>query len=323
MGTRTFNILVVIFWLCAVSWLLVKKVVPELRRGTPPSYRVLEANEPARESLVCWTIELLPEKPNPDQPPERLGWAASRAMPLSAGRTELQSRVQLWKVPLSSLGPMMRGVLGFAGIDEKLEVSINSKVHLDTKAKLDRFESQVRLGNGLIQVGVSGVNQQGQLEVFTQRNKEAPQPAGTFWLGDESDVGDGNAPNGYMPDLKVGQSWKTHQFNALKAGMGSYGSSEELEATVERKEEMIWDGHRQTCWLVEFRRDPGAGTRFVDRPQRQIWVRVSDGKVLRDETQFLNRRLRFVRVQPAHAERLAAALAKDWSTRISEDVIPR
>jgi hypothetical protein len=324
MGTRTFNILVVIFWVCAVSWLIKEKVVPELRRGTPPDYLSLGSDQASREPVVCWTIELVDIRQNPSRAAERLGWAASRVVPRTAGRSELQSRVQLWRVPLSSLGgPVLRGALGLAGIHENLELGVNSSLHLDNQSKLSRFQSSVMIGDGPTWCTITGINHQGQLDVSAQLGKNGRQHFGSYWLGDESMVGDGNAPNGYMPNLSLGQSWKTRQLSALKPGVGIDGSSEELEATVVRREEIVWDSHGESCWLVEFRPDAGAGTRFVDHPQRQIWVRPSDGKVLREEIQILNRRLRFVRLPPAQAKQFAAVLEKDWSARIDENVMPR
>ena len=38
MGSRTYNTVVVLFWLSTMVWLLVAKVIPDLRKGDPPNH---------------------------------------------------------------------------------------------------------------------------------------------------------------------------------------------------------------------------------------------------------------------------------------------
>jgi hypothetical protein len=124
-----------------------------------------------------------------------------------------------------------------------------------------------------------------------------------------------------MPDLGEGQSWKTHQLSPLKGAGGSPVSTEDLVATVKRREDILWDGGQEKCWLVEYHRDSGAGSRWAEMPLRQTWVRCSNGMVLRDEITILGFRLKFVRVPPYRAEGLVAKLEQDWSARIEEHVV--
>jgi len=324
MGTRTFNILVVVFWLAATSWLVITKIVPHVQRGNPPQYLVTQQKQKPRDEVVCWTIELAATHPDRAHTGGRLGWAASRVVPRSGGRTELLSRVQLWRLPTDAMGgPMMRAMLGFARIDDRVEMGINSSIHLDNQSQLTRFESSVIIGDGPAWCSITGTNNDGQLEVSARLIKGEPQPVASYWLGDQSVVSDGNAPRGYMPDLTAGQSWKTQQLSPLKAGGAGDVSSEDLEATVMRQEDILWDGHSERCWLVEFRRDLGAGSKWAETPLRQMWVRPSDGMVLREDIQILGRRLKFMRLPADSAARLSAALVQNWTARIGEDVISR
>lgn len=322
MGTRTFNLLVVVFWLAATSWLVVEKVVPHMQRGNPPQYLIPARQQEPREEVVCWTIELVASGQDQRGAGGRLGWAASRVMPRLGGRTEMFSRVQFWRLPAMG-GPVMRTMLGLARIDDRVEMGINSNIQLDEQSKLSRFESSVIIGDGPAWCTIVGVNNEGQLEVTARLNKGEPQQVASYWLGEQSVVSDGNAPRGYMPDLTKGQSWKTQQLSPLKAGGAGDVSSEDLVATVMRQEDILWEGHGEICWLVEFRRDSGAGSRWAETPLRQMWVRPSDGMVLREDIQILGRKLKFVRVPGDKASRLAAALEKNWSARIGEEIIPR
>lgn len=320
MGTRTFNVLVVVFWLAATSWLIVAKIVPHIRQGTPPKY-VTHGEDPKRRAeIVCWTIDQVGIPPETGIDAGRMGWAAGRAIPRTGGRTELQSRVFVWRVPTPS-GPVMRTMMGWARIDDRLELGINSSILLDEQSQLSRFESSVIIGDGEPWCTITGANNGGQLDVTARLSKGEPQQVASYWLGDESVVSDGNAPTGYMPGLELGQTWKTHQLSPLKGAGGGQVSTEDLEATVKRHEDILWDGHQQRCWLVEFHRDSGAGSRWAETPLRQMWVRTSDGMVLRDEVTILGFRLKFLRVPPDKAEGLAAELDKDWSARIDEKML--
>lgn len=324
MGTRTFNLLVVVFWLAATSWLVVEKIVPHMQRGKPPQYLIPDRRQKPREEIVYWTIELVASQQDQANAAGRLGWAASRIVPRIGGRTEMQSRVQLWRLPLAAMGgPMMRTMLGLARIDERVEMGINSSIQLDERLQLSRFESSVIIGDGPAWCTITGANNDGQLEVSARLNRGEPQQVASYWLGDQSVVSDGNAPRGYMLELTKGQSWKTQQLSPLKAGGGGDVSSEDLEATVMRQEDILWDGHSERCWLVEFHRDSGAGSKWAETPLRQMWVRPSDGMVLREDIQILGRKLKFERVPLDKATRLAAALEKNWSAHIGEDVISR
>ena len=236
----------------------------------------------------------------------------------------MQSRVQLWRLPIAAMGgPMMRTMLGLARIDDRVEMGINSTIQLDERSQLSRFESSVIIGDGPAWCTITGTNNDGHLDVMARLNKGEPQQVASYWLGDQSVVSDGNAPRGYMPELTEGQSWKTQQLSPLKTGGSGDVSSEDLEATVMRHEDILWNGHRELCWLVEFRRDSGAGSRWAETPLRQMWVRPSDGMVLREDIQILGRKLKFVRLPVDKAMRLAEALEKQWSARIGEDIISR
>ena len=321
MGTRRLNILIAVFWLVATGWLVREKVLPQLRRGTPPDYLVLNERQEPLETVVCWTIELIPVGTDPI---ERLGWAAGRVLPRSAGRTEIQNRVQLWQVPLSAIGGPMTRMLGLGRLEaERMPLGVNSSIHLDERSQLSRFESSVTIGDGPVWCTITGVNSDGQLDVSARLGKNIPRSIGSYQLGSESVVNDGNAPRGYMPPLKVGQNWKTQQLSPLKPGGAGDVSSESLEANVMREEDIFWNGHLQKCWLVEFRRDSGAGSKWAETPLRQMWVRLSDGMVLREDIQIVGLKLRFVRQPWKKGNRLADALEKDWSANVSEEMMPR
>jgi len=317
MGTRTFNVLVVVFWLAATTWLVVAKIVPHMASGTPPEYLVRGGDQTQRDEIVCWTIDQVGAESGRNA---RIGWAAGRGDPRTGGRSELQSRVFVWRLPTPT-GPVMRTLFGWAKIDTRLELGIDSSIYLDRDSQLNRFESSVHIGDGEPWCTIVGTNNDGQLDVTARVNRDKPQQIASYWMGGQSVVSDANAPRGYMPDLKEGQSWKTHQLSPLKGAGGSPVSTEDLEATVKRREDILWEGGQEKCWLVEYHRDSGAGSRWAETPSRQTWVRCSDGMVLRDEIAILGFRLKFLRVPPNKAEGLAAKLEKDWSARIDKDTV--
>src|SRR5688500_11468819 len=95
MGSRFFNVLILLFWFVTMSWLMVNKVLPPLRIGEPPNYRTI-ISERDPKVPVCWRISLN------DRP---LGWAATHFTSRPDGLVESRSRVYLNYLPLDQVAP--------------------------------------------------------------------------------------------------------------------------------------------------------------------------------------------------------------------------
>jgi hypothetical protein len=93
-----------------------------------------------------------------------------------------------------------------------------------------------------------------------------------------------------------------------------------LQATVERTENIVWNGEPVSARLVVYRSDAGSGLLAARKPRGKLWVR-SDGLVLKQQVTALNSDLTFVRLPANEARSLAEFLdseaGEDWSGQLS------
>ena len=92
--------LVVCFWVAAMSWLAGEKILPVLLEGDPPDYRA--SLQESEAGPVCWQIKW-EERP--------IGFAATQVLPPEAGCTESRRIVHFAELPLESMAGAMLGPL--------------------------------------------------------------------------------------------------------------------------------------------------------------------------------------------------------------------
>jgi hypothetical protein len=112
----------------------------------------------------------------------------------------------------------------------------------------------------------------------------------------------------------MGQRWTTpvySPFRPLNSPM------EMLEATVERREPILWNGGSVSTLVVVYRADSGMS--LTSEPRGKLWVR-SDGTVLRQEVTMLNSHLQFTRLGARASRRLSSEIETYGSGEIPADV---
>ena len=303
MYSRWFNLAVLGFWLLTMGWLVRAKILPSLVVGEPPTYRTILANDKALQAPVSWTISLN------DVP---LGWAEARNRVLDNGVTEMRSHVRITRLPLAEITPgWMNSLLNvLAGSGEwselRLAVDAHSSLEIDPLGRPIGLYSRALLGDesamppesqsdaqvvpGTVQIMLQGAFEGSQLKLKVRTGQVVYNT--TAYLPPNALLGDALAPQSRLPDLKVGQSWTMPVYSSLRPPTAPV---EVLQATVERREPIVWREHVVSTYLVVFRSDPGVELSSNQTARAKAWVH-SDGTVLKQEMNLMSARLTFERL---------------------------
>lgn len=310
MGSRVFNTLVIGLWLLTTSWLLIAKVLPPLMVGEPPNYRtIINVDQRKQQPPVCWSIRWN----------ERyVGWAASDIVNNPDSMTEFHGRVFLDRLPLVDMLPpvlrtLVKSVLGSEGASKPVDLDARSRMVIDPLGRLSNFDTHVHIASLRDAIRIEGVVEGSKLKLMF-RLGDLSEPSERFMPSDAL-VTDEFSPQAYLPGLRVGQTWTMPTYSPLRPN----GSPMEiLQATVERTEEILWNGNTVEAHLVVYRTDPGAGLVSVSETRGRMWVRA-DGLVMRQEVSLMNTKLLFTRLGPEYCEKVNEVLGGKLLSDLSTD----
>ncbi len=298
MPSRWFNITVVLFWLCSMSWLALTKVLPPFYVGEPPNYRAILA-EQRQMQPACWLVRWREEP---------LGWAISRVVRRPDEMMAIQGQIFLQQLPLEELAPgwlgsmlrpfLRRGALSTSAVTLMDVDSLGRLVGFESRLGLNDFNDALRIvgrvdGNH-VQLAISQAG-----ESIYKDDRHLPSSA---LLGDQL------SPQSVLPGLKVGQSWTMPAFNLFRPPKNSI---EILQVEVERREKILWNGVPTMTYLVVCRCDSGASLASHEEPRSRLWVR-EDGLVVKQEIIFFNSPLWFIRM-PEEKGRFASTWVGNWA----------
>jgi len=302
MESRWYNGVIVLFWFSTMTWLVVDKVLPPLRRGDPPSYQTIYEGSETADPPVAWQMNWN------NQP---LGWAVSRVTRDSAGMTEVDSRVQFDKVPLEEMSPaLLRAVVRslVAPIGE-LEMQAHSRMEIDPLGRLAGFRSAVRVAGFPDSIVMHGTVEGSRLKIHVESGDVRYDTE--RYLPDDALIGDELSPLARLPGLHVGQSWTVPVYSPIRP---PNSPMEILQAKVEDWEMIIWNGQAINTMAVIYRSDSGSGFGTLREPRGKLWV-TDDGTVLRQEVNVFGSRLTFTRLYSQESLALA--------DKIDELTLPR
>jgi len=298
MGSRSFNVVVVLFWLSTMTWLVVFKVLPPLQIGDPPDYRSVLAVDDSQPA-DCWLIRL-------DEQP--IGWAVTQAVRAKDDMVALHSRVYFQHLPVDRLatkwlgafvGPMLRQF-------GNLEIDIRSRMDFDPLYRPVGFESKMSVANLPEAIRMHGTIDGSQMKMslhagdFTYKTER--------YLPPNSLVMEELRPQSQLRRLRLGQTWAMPVYSPFRPASSPV---EVLQATVERRDPIVWDGVESQALLVVYRGDSGASLLVKREARGRLWVRP-DGVILKQEVSMYGTRLQFLRLDPAHAEPLQRSLVGRW-----------
>lgn len=289
MSSRWFNAVVVLFWLGAMSWLLVTKVFPPLLKGTPPGFGDVVAELDEREAVaVAWDIFV-------DDAP--VGRAVTETRLVEDDVTEINSLVEFRAMPFDAISPVrFRPLLSLFTESEDADVSL--KVETKFELVLDHligFESRLSVGGVKDVITMQGAVDGTQL-ALTLHAGQFVHTTNTYLSGNQL-FGDILSPRAYMRDLRVGQSWTEPVYSPFRPPDRPL---EVLEAWVERTEMIQHEGKVENTRLVVYRSDQGSGLEDAKTPRAKLWVDFS-GRILRQRIRLANGTLEFRRASANRA----------------------
>ncbi len=294
MESRWFNGVVILFWLTTMSWLVVAKVLPPLSRGEPPNYQTVYAAQTpdAPDPPVGWKIGWNDHE---------LGWAVSRVDHSPNGVTEVHSRVHFDRIPLEDMASKLLRLMMGATIAsaEQMKIDAGSTLEIDPLGKLAGFRSRLRVSDLPDVIQIRGTVEGSELTVTFNYGNVVRPPMKQF-LPPDAMIGDELSPQGRMPGLHVGQTWTMPVCSPLRPEQAKI---EILQASVEDRETIQWNGNDVPTLVVVYRADSGTGFRSVREPRGKLWVDES-GTVLKQEANIYNSRLTFVRLNDEDAAKM-------------------
>ncbi|HZZ27523.1 MAG TPA: hypothetical protein VFE46_05895 [Pirellulales bacterium] len=293
MGSRWFNTAVVLVWLTTGTWLVVAKILPPLRRGEPPNYHSMYSLQATEAGLhVAWDMSLNGKE---------LGYAVISLQKKNSDMTEVESRIHFEHVPLEELSPAWMRALMHTAVPpgDNFRMFVESHLVIDKLGYLSEFNSALRIDGLHDVIRIKGtVN--GTLLKIVVRAGEVEYPFDTYLPGDAL-VSDELSPQLCLTGLRIGQEWTVPVFSPLRPPNNPV---DVLQARVERREVLIWEGQGAAVNLVEYRADSGSALSSTSQPRARIWVR-DDGAVLKQEVSILGSDLTFLRLSPERSDELA------------------
>lgn len=292
--SRWYQLTVVALWLSSMTWLAYRKVLPPMLVGEPPSAPEILAAQ-REEPAVGWSISWKER---------RLGWAVSQTRPLPQGLTEVRSRVHFDKFPLREmLPPGLRGLLPPQDpLAELPPGEATSELVFDPLGRLSRFVSAIGFDPRQDLLKFEGAIDGPNMSLRVRYGESAPEEA-KMRVPRNIMLRDALSPQSRLPGLREGQTWTVESYSPLKR---HDSPTEILEARVESRTRMTWNGQAEWTWLVVYRKDPGA-VQSGDGPRGRLWVR-EDGTVLKQEVTMLGATLTLVRLPDDKAAALAERL---------------
>jgi hypothetical protein len=291
MTSRWYSIAVVGLWLTTMTWLVNEKVLPPLRIGEPPNYlSIVESQE--SQPPIGWGLWI---------DGKQRGWARSETLVVPDEIIEVRSHLHFDEMPLAEfwqwrtlqlLSRVTQSEVGTPKIDA------DNVVVIDPLGGLMGFTTVLRMQSQPDAIRVDGKVDGTKLKLSIYPkivpDMEVPLPPKAL-------VGGALSPQTSLPKLRIGQTWTVPAFHPGRPT----NPMEILQAAVERKELMQWDGQLEEVLVVVYRPDPGEARDSDKSPRGQVWVR-HDGTILKQEIKFFGSTLTFLRM----TDEEAAALPK-------------
>lgn len=303
MGSRWYNIAVVVLWLSAMGWLLHQKVLPSLLVGEPPSYPEILRAEKAR-GPAAWkaTFE-----------GRGLGWAVSTTESAPGDATMVRSFVHFdfqESEIREAVPPPLQRLLAPAGSAARIVLDVDTLMNFDSLGSLFSFDSKIpdvlRI-SGEIQGSHLRLNMRWGEQDLPEKILPAPRSAM---------LSDSMSPQSHLPNLRLGQTWTM----AIYKPFGAFDNPTEiLHAKVDRETRINYNGTQANAWVVVYRSDPGTAARGEGAERAKLLVRKDDGTVVRQELSVLGRWLAFDRLPDGEAARLASKLPDRYTVTKSKN----
>jgi hypothetical protein len=290
---RTFNGLVIVFWMITMTWLLAEKVIPPMLGGDPPDYQ--SALEPPQH-------EQLPDAWKLRWKDRTVGFAASRVEVRPGGQLDRLTFVEFEDLPLDAilsemLGPVAAIVKPLIQSNRGLDINmlVATRMTFDANRRLSHFDTNIDLSGFQDFLRLEGtVKDDGKLDIVAQLSSGSFGAGQTFkhsvQLPPEALVEGSLSPRPELKGLHIGQKWTIPVFRSFPPN----SPVQILQAEVEQHDIILWGTDEVETKLVVYRTEAGSGVHATREPISREWVR-HDGAVLRQQVRFSGLELTFER----------------------------
>jgi hypothetical protein len=181
-------------------------------------------------------------------------------------------------------------------------MDVVSMADFDPLGRLSRFESALHLDPATALVRIRGSIDAGELTLTARAGDVTYEPP-KMPISEKAMMGDALAPQARLPGLREGQTWTVELYSPLRPPTSP---TEVLQATVERKQRIVWQGEEVETWEVVYRDKLASGDAH-ERLRGKMWVRP-DGVVLRQQAVLFGNGLTFTRLSRERALELKRKL---------------
>lgn len=293
--SRWYAVMVVGFWLATMGWLVKEKMLPTFLLGVPPkAQEIVDAYQ--RDRLVGWVIRW----ENRD-----IGWALSKTTVSDEDITELRHIVRFRELPIHEIFPTIWSAIGGPESGLRMQLEVETILLFDPLKRLSSFQTRLRTPGASESLAiVRGTVDKGKVQLVLQ--------SGNFMYDTElpfrNDVilTDSFSPQANLPGLREGQQWTVEVYSPLPLPHQAMSGKpvDVIQAKVEGRDVIDWEGQRRQCWLVVYRNDPAQTVNSHGAPRGRLWVDMF-GKVLKQEAKVGNGHLVLVRLSDQRAKALA------------------
>ncbi|MGC4005376.1 MAG: hypothetical protein QM811_20555 [Pirellulales bacterium] len=312
MGRKWFTIAVGILWLTSMSWLVQTKLLPQMLAGPPPSNATVYSNTLDPDATVvpiAW--ELFWGK-------KSLGWAVSTSRTNVEGFTEIKSHAHFEHLPFEEFLPVfLRAfVSNSGGKINDLSFEAESRLLIDGDGRLNRMTFVV--GNSVTDEPVRVDGRVEADKLYISIYNQGRQRTSAWELSANAIVGNDLTPMVRMPNLYIGRTWNVPVYSMFQ--IGSTAAVEVMRAEVEGETTLTWEGAPHRCWLVVMRRDSGSLLGGARTPRGKMWVEISSGTILQQETIHGHSKLVYTRASDERAKEYHER-AVHYRTKRTQDLL--
>lgn len=315
MHHRLYTFIVILAWIASMTWLVSTKILPPILKGQAPSYEHILPTEESTER-VRWDISL---DGNP------LGSAENLIQRELDGVGRVKTVVELNQFSVDNvLNEMMERVRVFNFFHPNREkvsfgtinLKVESELAFDVFGELSRFSSTVSVDEltDFIQLDGTVSDEDLRLVVYTntydeEQNRKMIYDA-TMKVPHGTLVTDAFSPQPRLSRLRVGQSWTFQRYQPLRPA----NPIEMMEALVERRDAIVWNGKSTVANVVAIRRESSGTVTAAREPLGYVWV-LKDGRVVRQETKVGSMNIVFDRVSDAAISNAADSLEREMPSK--------
>lgn len=282
-GNKLYAAAIVLFWLAAMTYLVVDRILPPWGGDPRPITRVVTQHKP-----VAWRVQV---------DGESVGVAVLLAVPTEVGSTDVLSTLELDRVPAPKspplwLDPLVKSI-------GNIGVQLSNCSRFDALGSLVSFQTQLRLTDYAEPIRLNGTVKGDEL-VLRVRIGEITRRFEQPW-SPEASLASEFSPEPRILPVYEGRAWRHEVYSPLAP---TSRPVEVLEARVTDRVRHEFAGETLNAWIVEYRSTEKTGRSEDGRVRAELRV-AEDGRVLQQDARLFGTRLTLVRMTEEESQRLA------------------